>query len=89
MNAATDTLTPPVPPRSLLIRLLVKERDYRRPRFWMRLRLACASWNLVLGLALLSASRWIGQYSWLGLISLAGAALLFTTAFHLRRFIQN
>ena len=93
MYAPTDTITVPtpprIPPRSILIRVLVRRRDYRRPRFWVGLRLACAIWNLALGVLLVSSGHWIGQFAWLGLISLTGSALLFTTVAHLRRFIQS
>jgi hypothetical protein len=76
-----------VPPRSILIRLLVRRWDYRHPRFWMGLRLACAIWNLVLGVALLSSEHWLGPYAWLGLVALAGSARHLVAVAPLRRFI--
>jgi membrane protein DedA with SNARE-associated domain len=78
-----------IPPRSILIKALVRRWDYSYPRFWVGLRLACAIWNLVLGTLLLSSGHWIGQYSWLGLISIAGSALLFATVVHLRRYLRS
>jgi hypothetical protein len=92
MHAPTDTISPPpprIPPRSFLIRLLVRHWDYRHPRVWIGVRLACAIWNLALGLLLVSSAHWIGQFAWLGLVSLAGSALLFLTVSHLRHSIQD
>jgi hypothetical protein len=90
MHALTDTIPPPhIPPRSGLIRLLVRPWNYRHPRIWIGVRLACAIWNLALGLVLLSSPHWIGQYAWLGLIPLTGSVLLFLTVAHLWRSIRG
>jgi hypothetical protein len=93
MHAPTDTFTPPtsprIPPRSTLMRLLVRSLSYRHPQLMIRVRLACALWNLALGVVLLVSSHWLGQFAWLGLVPLAGSALLFMTVAHLRRFIQR
>jgi hypothetical protein len=93
MYAPTDTITVPtpprIPPRSILIRVLVRRWDYRHPRFWVGLRLACAIWNLALGVLLVASGHWLGQPAWLGLVPLTGSALLFLTVSHLRHTIQS
>jgi hypothetical protein len=93
MYAPTGTFTPPtpprIPPRSFLMRLLVRSVSYRHPQVMIRVRLACAIWNLALGVVLLVSSYWLGQFAWWGLVPLAGSALLFMTVAHLRRFIQS
>jgi hypothetical protein len=93
MHAPTDTIIPPapprIPPRSILMRLLLRSYSYRHPQVMIRVRLACAIWNLFLGTLLVSSGHWIGQYAWLGLIPLAGSALLFMTVAHLRHFMQS
>jgi hypothetical protein len=71
------------------MRLLVRSVSYRHPRLMVRVRLACAVWNLALGVVLLASGRWLGPSAWWGLVPLAGSALLFMTVAHLRRFIQS
>ncbi|HEY1918723.1 MAG TPA: hypothetical protein VGH27_24380 [Streptosporangiaceae bacterium] len=66
------------------MRLLVKPREYRRPDLWVRVRVACGVFNVVLGVLLLAAVRWIGPLAWLAALPLAGAALIFWTALRLR-----
>jgi len=89
MYTPTDTIaprTPPrIPPRSALIRLLIRRWDYRHPRIWIVVRLSCAIWNLALGMLLLASGDSIGQLAWLGLVPLTGAVLLFLTVLHLQR----
>jgi hypothetical protein len=47
-------------------------------------RFACGVFNLALGVLLLSSGQWIGAFAWLGLVPLAGAALIFWTVYDLR-----
>lgn len=92
MRAPTGDLPPPkpapTPPQPLLMRLLVRSWDYRRPRVWVRVRFACGVWNLLLGILLLVSGPWLGPLAWLGLVPLAGSLLLFWTGYRLRRYIQ-
>jgi hypothetical protein len=85
MHAPTDNVTPS---RSALMRILVRPREYRRPRAWARVRLACGAFNLLLGVFLLASGRWLGPAAWLGLLPLAGAALIFWTAYYLQHSVQ-
>jgi hypothetical protein len=75
--------------RSTLMRFLVKSREYRHPRAWVRVRLACGVFNVVLGVALLASGHWLGSLAWLGVLPLAGAALIFWTAGRLRASVQG
>jgi len=36
--------------------------------------------NLALGIALLASGHWLGSLAWVGVVPLAGAALIFWTA---------
>ena len=86
MNAPTGNGPPS---RSALLRFLVKPREYRRPHFWVRVRVACGIFNLGLGVLFLASGRWIGPFAWLGALSLAGAALIFWTAYRLQASVQS
>jgi hypothetical protein len=68
------------PPPSVLMRFLVRSWEYRRPRLWVRVRIACGIFNVVLGVALVASVRWLGPLTWLAALPLAGAALIFWTA---------
>jgi hypothetical protein len=81
MHATADN-TPPSQP--VLMRFLVRSREYRRPGFWVRVRVAAAIFNLVLGVALLASVRWLGPLTWLAALPLAGAGLIFWTVYRLR-----
>jgi hypothetical protein len=81
MHAPTGNVTPP---RPALMRLLVRPREYRHPRTWVRVRVGCGIWNLCLGVLLLASAPWLGPFAWLGLIPLTGAALLFWTGYRLQ-----
>ena len=61
------------------MRLLVRSWEYRHPRVWAGFRLACGIWNLLLGVFLLSYGYWVG------LVPLAGAALIFWTVYRLQQ----
>ena len=86
MHATNETVPPPQP---VLMRLVVRSWEYRHPRAWMEVRLACGVFNLALGVLLLASGRWLGSLAWLGLIPLAGSALLFWTGSRLRRTAQS
>jgi len=81
MHATADN-SPPSPP--VQMRFLVRSREYRSPRFWVRVRLAAAIFNVILAVALLASVRWLGPLTWLAALPLAGAALIFWTVYRLR-----
>jgi len=72
------------PARPVLMRLLVREFEYRRPRLYAGVRIASGIFNLVLGVALLASVHWAGPLAWLGLLALAGSALIFWTVYRLQ-----
>jgi len=76
MNARVDNIPRS---RSVLLRFLVRPREYRRPHVWVRVRFACGVFNLGLGVLLLASGHWLGPLAWLGVLPLAGAALIFWT----------
>lgn len=69
MYAATDTSA--LPHRGFLQRYLVGSWSYRHPSLSMVVRMISGTWNLALGMIMLSYGYW------LGLVPLAGSALLF------------
>jgi hypothetical protein len=75
--------------RSVLMRLLVRSWEYRRPHVWVRVRVACGIFNVVLGALLLASVHWLGNLSWLAVLPLAGAALIFWTAHRLQTSVQS
>ncbi len=77
---AEDVSSQPV-----LMRLLVRSREYRRPRLWVGVRVACGIFNVALGVLLLASVHWLGQLSWLAAVPLAGAALIFWTVYRLQQ----
>ena len=72
MYAATGTATPPS--RPFLQRLLIGSWSYRHPYLSTGVRITAGTWNLFLGIFLLSYGYWVG------LVPLAGSALLFWAA---------
>jgi signal transduction histidine kinase len=80
---APDDRAPASPPA--LLRFLVKPREYRRPRLWVRVRFAAGVFNVALGVLLLAAARWLGPLAALAAIPLAGAALIFWTVHRLQQ----
>ena len=79
----------PAPSRSVLMRFLVRSLEYRHPHVWVRVRVACGVFNVVLGVLLLASGHWLGPLAWLGLLPLAGAALIFWTACRLQTSVQS
>ena len=71
--------------RSVLMRFLVRSWEYRRPRLWVGVRVACGVFNVVLGVLLLASVRRLGPLTWLAAIPLAGAALIFWTVYRLQQ----
>ena len=82
MYAPGDNVTPP---RPLIMRLLVRSREYRRPRLWVGVRVVCGIFNVVLGVLLLASVDQLGPLAWLAAIPLAGAALIFWTVYRLQQ----
>ena len=74
-----------IPSRSVLRRFLVRSWEYRRPRLWVGVRVACGIFNLVLGVLLLAAAGRLGPLTWLAVLPLAGAALIFWTVYRLQQ----
>jgi signal transduction histidine kinase len=73
------------PSRSVLMRVLVRSWEYRRPRLAVGIRIACGIFNLVLGVVLLASASWLGSLTWLAALPLAGAALIFWTVYRLQQ----
>ena len=86
MYAPNDT---PRSSRSVLMRFLVRSREYRHPRLWVSVRVACGIFNVALGVLLLALVDRLGPLSWLAVIPLAGAALIFWTAHCLQTSVQS
>jgi hypothetical protein len=75
--------------RPVLMRFLVRSWEYRQPHLWVRVRMACGIFNVALCVLLLASSHWLGPFAWLGAIPLAGAALIFWTAYRLQASVEN
>ncbi len=69
----------------VLMRILVRSWEYRRPRLAMGIRVASGVFNLAIGLALIAASPWIGPLALLAALPLAGATLIFWTVSRLQQ----
>jgi signal transduction histidine kinase len=82
MHAPADNAPPSQP---VLMRFLVRSWEYRRPRLWVGVRVACGIFNVVLGVLLLASVRWLGPLTWLAALPLAGAALIFWTVYRLQQ----
>jgi signal transduction histidine kinase len=79
-------VTTQVPPaRPVLMRVLVRSWEYRRPGLWTGVRVACGIFNVVLGVVLLASVGKLGSLAWLAAIPLAGAALIFWTVYRLQQ----
>jgi hypothetical protein len=55
----------------------------------VQVRVACGVFNVVLGVLLLASGHWLGPLAWLGVLPLAGAALIFWTAYRLQTSVQS
>ena len=86
MRAPTDEVPSSQP---ALMRFLVRSREYRHPRAWVGFRFAAGIWNLFLGVLLLASFRWLGPLAWLGAVPLAGAVLIFWTAYRLQSSVAS
>ncbi len=87
MHATAGTVPPPSQPA--LMRFLVRSWEYRHPQVWVRVRIACGVFNVALGVLLLASVRWLGSLTWLAVLPLAGAALIFSTAGRLQRSARS
>jgi hypothetical protein len=74
---------------SRLMRFLVRPREYRHSHLWVRVRAACGVFNVVLAVLLLTSGHWLGPLAWLGVLPLAGAALIFWTTYRLQTSVQS
>jgi len=81
MYAPADSIPPS---RPILMRVLVRSWEYRRPRLAVGVRIACGIFNVVLGVVLLASVRWLGPLTLLAALPLAGAALIFWTVYRLQ-----
>ena len=86
MRAPSDNFPSSQP---ILMRFLVRSWEYRRPRLWVGVRVACGIFNVVLGVVLLASAPWTGPLAVLGLLPLAGAALIFWTVHRLQASVQS
>jgi hypothetical protein len=86
MHAPTDSVPAS---RPVLMRLLVRSWEYRRPHLWVGVRFASAVFNVLLGVLLLAGAPWLGPWALLGALPLAGAALIFWTARRLQASVQS
>jgi len=82
MHATADNIPPSQP---VLMRFLVRSREYRRPRLWVGVRVAAGIFNVALGVLLLASVRWLGPLTALAALPLAGAALIFWTVYRLQQ----
>jgi len=86
MHAPADNV-PSSPP--VLMRLLVRSWEYRRPRLFIGVRVGCAIFNVALGVLLLASFPRLGPLTWLAALPLAGAALIFWTVYRLQASVQS
>ncbi|HTQ91771.1 MAG TPA: histidine kinase [Streptosporangiaceae bacterium] len=82
MDARADKV---IPSRSVLMGFLVRSWEYRRPRLWVGVRVACGIFNVVLGVLLLASVQRLGPLAWLAALPLAGAVLIFWTVYRLQQ----
>jgi signal transduction histidine kinase len=69
----------------VLMRILVRSWEYRRPRLAIGIRIASGVFNVALGVALIAASPWVGPLALLAALPLAGATLIFWTVSRLQQ----
>src|SRR5882757_3422725 len=82
MHAPADNVPSSQP---VLMRFLVRSWEYRNPHVWVRVRVACGIFNVVLGVLLLALVHRLGPLTWLAVLPLAGAALIFWTVYRLQQ----
>ena len=70
-------------PRSSLVGFLVKSREYRNPGVWLKVRLACAIFDICLGVVMFSFGLWEGVFP------LAGSVLILWTRSVLQHRVQS
>jgi hypothetical protein len=71
------------------MRFLVRSWEYRHPHVWVRVRVACGIFNVVLGVLLLASAHRLGPLTWLAALPLAGAVLIFWTAHRLEASVAS
>jgi hypothetical protein len=71
------------------MRFLVRSREYRHSHAWVGARVVCGVFNVVLGVVLLASVHRLGPLTWLAALPLAGAALIFWTAYRLQAYVQG
>jgi len=71
------------------MRFLVRSWEYRHPHVWVRVRVACGIFNVVLGVLLLASVHRLGPLTWLAALPLAGAVLIFWSAYRLQTSVQS
>jgi hypothetical protein len=86
MHAPADNVTASQP---VLMRFLVRSWEYRHPHVWVRVRVACGIFNVVLGVLLLASVHRLGPLTWLAALPLAGAVLIFWTVYRLQASVQS
>jgi len=75
--------------RSVLMRFLVRSWEYRHPQAWVGVRAACGIFNVVLGVLLLASVHWLEASRRTAAIPLAGAVLIFWTAYRLQASVAS
>jgi hypothetical protein len=70
-------------PRSLPARFLIRPREYRNAGRWMNIRLACAIFDLCLGVVMFSFGLWEGVFP------LAALVLILWTRSVLQHRVQS
>ena len=86
MHAAADNVPPS---QSVLMRFLVRSWEYRHPRLWVGVRIACGIFNVVLGVLLLASGPWLGPLAGWECCRWRGAALIFWTVYRLQASVQS
>ena len=74
--------------QSLVMRFLVRSWEYRHPHVWVNVRMACGLFNLGLGILFVAYAGQLGSLAWLAALPLAGAVLIFWTAYRLQQTVQ-
>jgi hypothetical protein len=83
MHVPTDNVTPPRSVRTVLTRFPFWSRAYRHPRAWAAVLFTSGSWNLFLGVLMISYGYW------LGLLPLTASALMCWIGYRLYQITQS